>query len=276
MTSVRRLLGALACLASAAVPCAHAASSSASITNLKIQVIDLTPGDNNTAGYAFVESSSMNSVAYLIVQGGPSESEEAFGYLAPVSASATAFGSSGQSRVDATGLYSQAATTERASVSANAAWSASRPAFTIAPYTELIITAHYVDRVSIDHLGCDPSCVISSANGSMFSTGSGGHSILHQGAFLYSGGATDLTQTVEGDFTIYVANNTINTTVDQQLILHADVNMQFPAAPVAEPSEMVLMLLGMGAVGAMVWRRRGARHGQNAVRPGKENRFPYT
>ena len=261
MTSVRRLLGALACLASAAVPCAHAASSSASITNLKIQVIDLTPDDNNTAGYVFVEGLRLGSFALTNVQGAPSDSQSALGYLAPVSASATAFGSSGQSRVDATGLYSQAATTEMASVGTVAQWfarsSGPTPAFKIAPYTELIITAHYVDRVSIDHLGCDPSCVISDAGVTMDSSGIGTDGEgTSQVARLFSVTATDLTQTLEGDFTSTVTNP-FNTTVDHRLQFFTDAIIQFRAADVPEPSEMVLMLLGMGAVGAMAWRRRG-------------------
>src|SRR5262249_22131599 len=81
-----RLIGALVCVASAAVPCAHAASASASITNLKFQVIDLTPADNNTAGYVLVDAGSMSSSALATVQGAPSEDREsALGYFAPVS-----------------------------------------------------------------------------------------------------------------------------------------------------------------------------------------------
>jgi hypothetical protein len=264
MTNVRRLLGALACLALAAVPCAHAASSSASITNLKIQVIDLTPGDNNTAGYVFVESSGLGSAANANVQGAPFDYQTALGYLAPVSASATASGSSGQSRVNANGVHSQAATTEMSSVDTVAEWFAESagvtPAFVIAPFTELIITAHYVDLASIDHLGCDPSCVSVRAVSEMFSSNNVVHDNFDQGVFLNSAGATDLTQTVEGDFTSTVANN-FNGTLNHRLVLETEALIQFAAAPVPEPSEMVLMLLGMGIVGAMVrGRRRSALH----------------
>jgi len=75
-------------------------------------------------------------------------------------------------------------------------------------------------------------------------------------AFVFSVTATDLTQTLEGDFTSTVTNP-FNTTVDHRLQFFTDAIIQFRAADVPEPSEMVLMLLGMGAVGAMAWRRRG-------------------
>ena len=79
-------------------------------------------------------------------------------------------------------------------------------------------------------------------------------------ARLFSVTATDLTQTLEGDFTSTVTNP-FNTTVDHRLQFFTDAIIQFRAADVPEPSDMVLMLLGIGAVGAMVRsRRRSALH----------------